>query len=330
MKQIEDTLKEYNNHEDLEVRQFISFIRDKFKNAYVLEFYDEILKHIATTAEIRKQVLSVLTNKIPPQILEKYSSILSTPEKKSRFLAFVNEYPENAILLLFNEDYQKKCIKRVAENTAQQFQEELRDEEIIQWIYYRNVPSPEFKENKKLKKIEIKRSNELIKKQDKVVYLDKLTRVDLVKKKLDILNINGEVIEEFRISEELGGYMDYFVKYLKIINSGKKVLFEEFKGKFLNLKYLLVNMDDIMDEVGNADCFDDIITDLLMSNVDLEYMFEHYENYEEYIAELVEKIRYLKYKYNLDERLRKLLIEGISVNRFGEFCERIKSRSVKR
>jgi len=329
MKQIEDTLKEYNNHEDAEVRQFISFIRDKFRNTYVLEFYDELLKHIATTPDIRTQASTVLTNKIPQQILEKYAVLLSTPEKKVRLLNFLNEYPENIIVLLFNEDYQKKCIKRIVENIAQQFQEELRDEEIIQWIYYRNVPPPQFEENKKLKKIEIKRSNELIKKQDKIVYIDKLTRIDLVKKRLQILNINGEVIEDFKIAGETGGYMDYFVKYLKIINSGKKVLFEEFKSKFLNLKYLLVNLDDIMDTIGNGDCFDDIITDLLMSNIDLEYMFDHYKDYEEYIADLVAKIRYLKYKYNLDERLRRLLIEGISVNRFGEFCERIKAGVLK-
>lgn len=123
--------------------------------------------------------------------------------------------------------------------------------------------------------------------------------------------------------------MDYYVKYLNLINSGQKVLFEDFKAKFKNLKYILINLEELEETIADGEIFDDLITDMIMSSLDVEYMFDNYDEYEEYFEELKKKIKYLRYKYNMERRLRILMIEGITVDKFGEFCERMKKGKLK-
>ena len=329
MKPIEETLKPYYDSKELEDRQFVNTIRTEYKDEFVLDFYDEIFKNIFNDKEKQKQVLSILSNKIPKEYLENYSGLLSPEANKIKLINFLKEYPENFIIILFNKEYLDKCVKRIVTDKSDELQENLRDEDAIKWIYYRNVEPPVFEENKKVKKIEIKKTSELVSRKDKVVYIDKLTRINIIKNRMEILNINGDVIEEIPIHKDYGGYMDYYVKYLRLINSGQKVLFEDFKGKFSNFKYLMLNIDDIREMVNDDDCFDDVITDMLMSNIDLSGVFEDFENYEDFVMELIGKIRYLKYKYNLEQRLRVLLIEGITIDKFGEFCDRMKKGKFK-
>lgn len=330
MKHIEEALKKYIESEDAETKKLALFIFNNNKRIDVLDFYDEILKHIFFDKEIQKDVVDVMNKKLPAKFKEKYAEIFSDSENEKKFLDFVNFYPENIILVLFEPDYQKTCVERICKGEVVELQNNLREDETIKWIYFRNVVPPEYDDEKKeAKKIEIKKSSEIINRKDKVVYIDEFTRIDLRHKKFEIINIRGTVLDEFPIHHAYAGYMDYYEKYLNMINKGNKVRFEDFKAKFLNLKYVLMNMEFIENKLEASDCVDEVITDMVMSSLDLEYMFTHYDEYTAYFTELVSKIRYLKYKYNLDKKLRELLIQGINVDKFAQFCNRIKSGPLK-
>lgn len=330
MKAIEEALKKYIESEDAEVRQLASFILNNNKRIDVLDFYDEILKHIFFDKELHQDIISVMNQKIPNKYKEEYKEFFDDSKNEEKFLNFVNFYPENIIVLLFEPNYKRICIERICNENVVELQNNLREEETIHWIYFRNVVPPEYDDEKKeTKKIEVKKSSELVKRKDKVVYLDEFTRVDLKHKKIEILNIRGTVLEEFAIHSSYAGYMDYYVKYLNMINNGGKVLFEDFKAKFLNLKYVLLNIEEIQKTLEADDCIDEIITDMFMSSLDIEYMINHYKEYTAYFAQLTSKIRYLKYKYNLEKRLRDLLIQGINVDKFAEFSDRLKKGPLK-
>jgi len=330
MKAIEEALKKYLESEDSEVRQLATFILNNNRRIDVLDFYDEILKHIFFDKELHEDIISIMQRRIPNKLKEEYSAFFINPENQKKFLDFVNFYPENIIVLLFEPDYKKVCIERICNGTIVEMQNNFREEETLHWIYFRNVVPPEYDDVKKeAKKIEIKRSSELVKRKDKVVYLDEHTRIDLKHKKLQLVNIRGTVLEQFSIHRAYAGYMDYYVKYLNMINGGGKVLFEDFKAKFLNLKYVLMNIEEIKKTLEAEDCIDDIITDMFMSNLDVEYMITHYKEYTAYFTELISKIRYLKYKYNLERRLRELLIQGVNIDKFTKFCDKLKKGPLK-
>lgn len=152
MRPIKDALSSYLDTDNIEDKQFVNLILETYKDKYVVDPFDDIFKEILNNKELRKDIITLLGNKIPTKMLDDYGNILNTPESATKFIRFLKEYLENLTVLLFYKDYLAKNLKKIVNNDYEDLQFNLRNEETIQWVYYRNSPPPLYENKKEIKK----------------------------------------------------------------------------------------------------------------------------------------------------------------------------------